>query len=107
MSVTEMRIPRMQALRLTLAGQESGVTPPDSWQYSTEHVLFGRIGHLRLLKNGLRLAFEAPDGPPGEKPDGFYTERVIPASPEPRLEMFARQAREGFVRWRAGDAPMR
>jgi len=72
---------------------------PFSWMYDLEFVLFGRIGHLNLLQNGLRLWFNAPVTRHSEKPDIFYTERVIPASPEPRLEMFARKPREGFVVW--------
>src|SRR3990167_8870142 len=35
-----------------------GITP-FSWMYDTEHVLFGRIGQLPLLRNGLRLSFDA------------------------------------------------
>lgn len=33
---------------------------PFSWMYSTEHVLFGRVGSLDLLRQGLRLDFAAP-----------------------------------------------
>jgi N6-adenosine-specific RNA methylase IME4 len=74
-----------------------GITP-FSWMYDTEHVLFGRIGSLDLLQNGLRLSFEAPVQGHSVKPDVFY-ERVIAASPTPRLEMFARHPREGFTVW--------
>ena len=75
----------------------TGITPY-SWMYNTEHVLFGRIGSLQLERLGLKLAFEAPVIRHSEKPAVFY-ERVITASPGPRLEMFARQAREGFAVW--------
>ncbi len=71
---------------------------PFSWMYSTEHVLFGRTGNLDLLQMGLRLDFAAPINGHSRKPDVFY-ERVCQASPEPRLEMFARQARDGFSVW--------
>jgi len=71
---------------------------PFSWIYSTEHVLFGRTGNLDLLQMGLRLDFAAPINGHSRKPDVFY-ERVCQASPEPRLEMFARQARDGFSVW--------
>lgn len=75
---------------------------PYSWMYSTEHVLFGRIGTLDLLKKGLRLDFEAKVKGHSVKPDIFY-KRVIEASPSPRLEMFARRSkREGFDVWGAG-----
>jgi len=74
-----------------------GITP-FSWMYSTEHVLFGRIGSLQLNQLGLRLDFSAKVTQHSKKPDVFY-ERVIAASPEPRLEMFARNARDGFTVW--------
>jgi len=75
----------------------TGITPY-SWMYNTEHVLFGRIGSLRLERMGLKLAFEAPVVRHSQKPDVFY-DLVREASPEPRLELFARTTREGFVVW--------
>lgn len=75
----------------------TGMTPY-SWMYNTEHVLFGRIGNLDLERMGLKLAFDAPVIRHSQKPDVFY-ERVIAASPGPRLEMFARQNRPGFDVW--------
>lgn len=74
-----------------------GITP-FSWMYDTEHVLFGRKGNLKLQQLGLRLSFEAPVRGHSVKPDVFY-ERVIQASPGPRVEMFSRTVREGFVPW--------
>jgi N6-adenosine-specific RNA methylase IME4 len=74
-----------------------GITP-FTWMYSTEHVLFGRLGHLQLERVGVKLHFDAPAGRHSAKPDVFY-ERVLEASPEPRLELFARTARDGFVAW--------
>lgn len=74
-----------------------GITPY-SWMYDTEHVLFGRIGGLKLLENGLRLSFDASVTKHSEKPGVFY-ERVQAASPEPRLDLFAREHREGFTAW--------
>jgi N6-adenosine-specific RNA methylase IME4 len=74
-----------------------GITP-FSWMYDTEHVLFGRIGSLKLAQLGLRLSFEADTHGHSVKPDIFY-ERVALASPGPRLEMFARQSHEGFEPW--------
>jgi N6-adenosine-specific RNA methylase IME4/DNA-binding XRE family transcriptional regulator len=75
----------------------SGFTP-FSWMYNTEHVLFGRIGSLPLDKLGLKLSFDAPVTRHSAKPDVFY-DRVIQASPGPRLEMFSRQRRDGFTCW--------
>jgi N6-adenosine-specific RNA methylase IME4 len=74
-----------------------GITPY-SWMYDTEHVLFGRIGSLQLEKLGMRLSFTAPVAGHSVKPDVFYG-RVLAASPSPRLEMFARRARDGFEGW--------
>jgi N6-adenosine-specific RNA methylase IME4 len=74
-----------------------GITP-FSWMYDTEHVLFGRIGSLPLNENGLRLWFEAAVTRHSEKPQVFY-DRVRAASPEPRLDLFAREFREGFAVW--------
>jgi N6-adenosine-specific RNA methylase IME4 len=71
---------------------------PFSWMYSTEHVLFGRIGRLDVLRKGLRLDFEAKVARHSAKPDEFY-ERVVQASPGPRLELFARAERPGFEVW--------
>lgn len=73
-----------------------GMTP-FSWMYDTEHVIFARRGNLPLQQLGLRLSFEAPVTDHSAKPDVFFDERVTLASPEPRLEMFARKDREGFT----------
>jgi len=72
---------------------------PFSWMYDTEHVIFARRGNLPLQQLGLRLSFEASTNGHSVKPDIFFNDRVIPASPEPRLEMFARKNREGFEVW--------
>lgn len=74
-----------------------GITP-FSWMYDTEHVIFGRRGNLPLEQLGLRLSLDAPAIGHSIKPDAFY-ERVLAASPGPRLEMFARTRRDGFVPW--------
>lgn len=74
-----------------------GITP-FSWMYDTEHVLFCKRGSLPLDQLGMRLSFAAPVTRHSEKPDVFY-ERVVSASPGPRLELFARQPRDGFVVW--------
>lgn len=74
-----------------------GITP-FTWMYNTEHVLFGRIGSLPLLKNGIKLSFSEPTREHSRKPEIFY-DIVKTASPGPRLELFARQPREGFTVW--------
>ena len=73
----------------------------------TEQVLFSVRGSLGLDRNDVGTYFKAPRGPGGHssKPEAF-SELVESCSPEPRLEMFARTAREGWVSWGAdvGDA---
>lgn len=69
---------------------------PYSWMYSTEHVLFGRIGSLPLLQNGLRVDFNAVVREHSRKPNEFF-ELVRKVSPEPRIEFFAREQHEGFT----------
>ena len=73
---------------------------PFSWMYSTEHVIFARVGNLPLLRNGLRLDFTGKVREHSRKPDEFF-ELVCQASPGPRLEMFSRESREGFDHWGA------
>jgi N6-adenosine-specific RNA methylase IME4 len=77
----------------------TGMTPY-SWMYNTEHVIYGHVGNLKLERLGLKLSFDAPVVRHSQKPDVFY-ERVLQASPGPRLEMFSRQPRDGFTAWGA------
>jgi len=68
---------------------------PYSWMYSTEHILFGRIGSLKVLEEGQRLDFTGKVREHSRKPDEFY-ELVRKVNPEPRIDMFSREKREGF-----------
>lgn len=74
-----------------------GITP-FSWMYSTEHCLFARIGNLPLLKLGKRLDFEAKVREHSRKPDEFYN-LIKEVSPEPRIDMFSREKRDGFAQY--------
>lgn len=71
-----------------------GMTPY-SWMYSTEHVLFGTVGNVPLLRKGLRLDFKAKVTDHSRKPDKFY-ELVRRASPGPRIDIFSREKHKGF-----------
>ncbi len=71
---------------------------PYSFMYSTEHCLFGRIGDLPLLKLGKRLDFSAKVREHSRKPQEFY-DLVKQVSPEPRRDMFSREAHDGFEQW--------
>lgn len=74
-----------------------GMTP-FSWMYSTEHCLFARIGSLPLLKLGKRLDFQAKVREHSRKPDEFY-DLVKEVSPEPRIDYFSREPRDGFTQY--------
>lgn len=71
---------------------------PFSWMYNVEFVLFGRIGSLPIEQKGMKLGFEAPVQKHSKKPDVFY-DMVRKASPEPRIDLFAREKHEGFTSW--------
>jgi N6-adenosine-specific RNA methylase IME4 len=71
-----------------------GITP-FSFMYSTELILFGTIGHLSLIKKGVRLDFKAKVREHSRKPDEFY-KIVRQVSPEPRIDIFSREKREGY-----------
>ena len=63
-----------------------GMTP--FRMFDTEHALFARFGAVPVQQVGLRLCFDAPIAENSVNPAVFY-DRVIAASPEPRLELFA------------------
>jgi N6-adenosine-specific RNA methylase IME4 len=71
---------------------------PFSWMYSTEHVLFGTVGSLPLLRKGLRLDFNAKVREHSRKPDEFY-DLVTRVSVEPRVDIFSREKRDGFEQY--------
>jgi len=64
----------------------------------TEHVLFGIRGKLNTLENDQANYLEAPRTKHSEKPEKFY-EIVERMSPEPRIRLFARAQRDGWVSW--------
>jgi len=71
---------------------------PFSWMYSTEHVLFGRLGSLELLRKGRRLDFNGKVREHSRKPDSFY-DLVKEVSPPPRIDVFSREKRDGFEQY--------
>jgi N6-adenosine-specific RNA methylase IME4 len=71
---------------------------PFSWMYTTEHVLFCRKGNLPLLRKGLRLDFTGKVREHSRKPDEFY-DLIKQASPEPRIDFFSREKRDGYEQW--------
>jgi len=77
--------------------KNTGMTP-FHYRFNTEHVVFATRGSMAVQRKGLPLAFEGNADGHSTKPDTFY-QMVSEASPSPRLEMFARQPREGWVVW--------
>jgi N6-adenosine-specific RNA methylase IME4 len=71
---------------------------PFSFMYSTELVVFARRGSLDLVVKGRRLDFTAKVREHSRKPDEFY-DLVRDVSPGPRIDMFSREARDGFDQW--------
>lgn len=71
---------------------------PFSFMYSTELVVFARRGKLDLLVKGRRLDFNAKVREHSRKPDELY-DLVRDVSPGPRIDMFSREARDGFDQW--------
>ena len=84
----------------TMAWHKAGGFQP--WglpQYNCEFVLFGRRGALPFLTTkAFPVCFEGGRREHSRKPDVFY-EIVGRASPSPRLDMFSREARDGFESW--------
>lgn len=75
---------------------------PYSFMYNAEFVVFGCLGGLELLKNGEKVVFEGDVREHSRKPDEFY-DLVRRVSPEPRIDVFSCEKREGFNQW--GDEP--
>lgn len=79
----------------------TGVCPFGPYQITTEHVLFGYRGKTVFPKECLgkmRTAFNAPVTRHSEKPQVFY-DTISRYFPGPRIDLFARQVREGFDGW--------
>lgn len=69
---------------------------------TTEHVIFGVRGSAPLARTDAPTHFHAKRGAHSVKPKEFY-DLVRSVSPTPRLDMFARIEREGFVSWPPAD----
>lgn len=66
---------------------------------NTEHILFAVKGSQRLLRFDVGTWFTAERGDEHSvKPNAAY-DIIASCSPAPRLDMFARREREGFVVW--------
>jgi N6-adenosine-specific RNA methylase IME4 len=65
---------------------------------NTEPCLLGRRGQPRRLRADIQEAIFAPVREHSRKPDEA-AERIVRYAPGPRLELFAREVRPGFVGW--------
>ena len=78
-----------------------GFQPVGLPQYNCEFVLFGRRGALEFLDTAaFATCFSAPRREHSRKPDAFY-DLVRRVSPGPRIDVFARERRDGFDAWGA------
>jgi len=76
-----------------------GFQPVGLPQYNCEFVLCGRRGGLEFLDTrAFPTCFEAPRREHSRKPDAFY-DLVRRVSPAPRIDVFAREPRDGFDLW--------
>ena len=79
----------------------TGPCPFGPYQITTEHVLFGYRGKGTFNKGilgKLQTCFRASPGTHSSKPEAFYRD-VARHFDGPRLDVFARQYREGFDGW--------
>lgn len=75
---------------------------------ATEHVLFGYRGKLPKSYGVMPSIFTAPNHRHSEKPARFY-QLLRSWTPEPRIDLFARRAHEGFDGWGdeyVGEGPL-
>lgn len=88
--------PRAPALFLDAASFHVGMG--FTTRKNTELCLLGRRGAPKRLRCDVRELIIAPRREHSRKPEEFY-ERVIAFADGPRLELFARQQRDGFTAW--------
>jgi N6-adenosine-specific RNA methylase IME4 len=75
------------------------------FRHTSEHLIFAVRGKAPALRKDLGATFFAPRGRHSAKPDRLQALAEL-MSPGPRLELFARRARDGWTAW--GDqAPER
>lgn len=81
--------------------KRTGPCPFGPYQIVTEHVLFGYRGKARFERGQLgrmQTVFTETATRHSAKPDSFY-ELVARHFPGPRLDVFARQVRQGYDGW--------
>jgi len=66
---------------------------------NTEHILFAVKGAQRLLRFDVGTWFAAPRGKEHSAKPPMAYEIIESCSPEPRIDMFARESHAGFISW--------
>jgi len=79
--------------------KSGGFQPFNLPQYNCEFVLFGKRGNLDFLTTkGFFTCFNGGRREHSRKPDEFY-DLVRRVSPEPRIDIFSREKRDGFEQY--------
>ena len=86
---------------LVWAKTPRGVGLGDAYKLTTEFILYARRGNWEESEISTTTWFNWPRGKHSAKPAAFYelVEKMSPAGPSDRLEMFARQPRPGWIVW--------
>ena len=84
--------------RNLLTWEKNGGLIPWAYSLTTEHVIVATRGKLDPLRVGQKAHFAEARREHSRKPEAFY-DIVRQASPAPRLEMFAREPRDGYILW--------
>jgi len=85
--------------KVTEAGASVGIQNPGFPQNNCEFVVHGRSGSADFVDTkGLRYSFRGLRREHSRKPDEFY-EMIRKATRGPRVDLFARDTREGWVAW--------
>ena len=76
-----------------------GFQPFKTFQYNLEFIVVSAKGTPEYLdQKSFMGCFNAPRGKHSEKPETFY-ELIERVAPGPRVDLFARKERRGFVAW--------
>lgn len=68
------------------------------FRHASELCIFATKGKVKVSRKDLPAVIMAPRGKHSEKPEGIH-EIAEMSLPGPRLEMFARRARDGWIPW--------
>lgn len=85
-------------VKMTKDGSRVRIGMGRRFRNATEQCIFAVRGNLSVLRRDVANVFFAPRALHSAKPQEFY-DIVASMSPGPRLELFSRTVREGFVGW--------